>query len=184
MSENITIARPYAKAIFDIAKSGNMLTEWDKLLSYLSIMISDEIVIYFIKNKTISHELKSNLIIEVIDFQNTFSKDIQSFCINFISSLSYYGRLLCIKDIYALYKNYVNIELGRVEALVKVACSINNVQKEDIINCLSNKFNKKISALFEVDENLLGGFWVKTGDFVLDASIVGNLNSLRTKIMI
>ncbi|HIH2762158.1 MAG TPA: F0F1 ATP synthase subunit delta [Candidatus Azoamicus sp.] len=184
MSENITIARPYAKAIFSIAKSGDMLNEWDKVLSYLSIMMTDEVVVYFIKNKTISHELKSKLIIEFIDFQDTFNKDIQIFCINFINSLSYYGRLLYIKDIYSLYKNYVNIELGRVEAIVKVASSINNVQKEEIINCLSSKFNKKISALFEVDESLFGGFWVKTGDFVLDASIVGNLNSLRTKIMI
>jgi len=184
MSENITIARPYAKAIFYIAKSNNMLNEWDKLLSYMSIMIDDEVVVNFVKNKTISHELKSNLIIDFIDFQNTFSKDIQKFCINFINSLSYYGRLLCIKDIYALYKNYVNIELGRIEAVIKVAYSINNIQKEEIINCLSKRFDKKISALFEVDEGLLGGFWVKTGDFVLDASVIGNLNSLRTKIMI
>lgn len=184
MSENITIARPYAKAIFDIAKKSNMLNEWDNILSYLSITINNETVIDFIKNKTISCEVKSKIIIESIDFQNAFSSDIQVFCTNFINSLSYYGRLACIKDIYSLYKNYVNIELGRVEAIVKVAYSINNLQKEEITNCLSNKFNKKVSALFEVDENLLGGFCVKTGDYVLDASIVGNLNSLRTKIMI
>lgn len=184
MAENITIARPYAKAIFAIAKENNMLNEWDKLLSYLSIMIDGEVVFNFIKNKTISHEVKSNLIIEFIDFQNTFNKDIQIFCTNFISSLSYYSRLLCIKDIYVLYKNYVNIELGRIEAVVKTAHTIDNLQKEEIIKCLSIKFNKKISALFEIDESLFGGFLVKTGDFVLDASIAGNLNSLRAKIIV
>ena len=97
---------------------------------------------------------------------------------------AYYGRLLCIKDIYALYKNYVNIELGRIEVVIKVASAISNIQKDEIINCLANKFDKKISAFFEVDESLLGGFLVKTGDFVLDSSLIGNLNSLRTKIMI
>jgi len=184
MAENITIARPYAKAVFHIAKNANMLNEWDKFLSYLSIMINDEVVVSFIKNKTISYDIKSNLIIEFIDFENTFSKDIQNLCVNFINSLSYYGRLLCVKDIYALYKNYVNIELGRIEVVIKVASTISNIQKDEIIICLANRFNKKISAFFEVDENLLGGFLIKTGDFVLDSSLIGNLNSLRTKIMI
>jgi len=183
MSENITIARPYAKAIFDIAKNSNMLNDWDKLLSYLSIMMNDSGIVYFIKNRTIGYADKSCVIVDFLDFRETFNKDIQVLCSNFISVLSYYGRLLCVKDIYTLYKQYMNLELGRVETVVKVAYAINSTQKEQIIDCLSKRFDKKVSALFEVDEELLGGFLVKNGDFVFDASIVGNLVSLRTKIM-
>lgn len=183
MSENITIARPYAKAIFDIAKNSNTLNDWDKLLSYLSIMMNDSDVVFFIKNRTIGYSDKSSVIVDVLDFRTTFNKDIQLLCVNFVNVLSYYGRLLCMKDIYTLYKQYMNLELGRVEAVVKVASAITSVQKEQIIECLSKRFDKKVSALFEVDEGLLGGFWVKNGDFVFDASIAGNLVSLRTKIM-
>lgn len=183
MSGSITVARPYAKAVFDLAKNSNMLDDWDKLLSYLSIMISDENVVGFIKNRTISHAEKSRVIIDFLESRNFFSNNIQSFCVNFVNVLAYYGRLLCVKDIYCLYKQYMNLELGRIEAVVKVAFVISSSQKEHIIECLSKKFNKKVSALFEVDKDLLGGFLIRTGDFVLDASVAGNLVSLRTKIM-
>jgi len=183
MSESITVARPYAKAVFDLAKNSDMLNEWDKLLSYLSIMMNDEDVIGFIKNRTISYNDKSRIIIDFLESRNFFSNNIQSLCVNFVNVLAYYGRLLCVNDIYFLYKQYMNLELGRIEAVVKIACTISSSQKEQIIDCLSKRFNKKVSALFEIDKDLLGGFFIKTGDFVLDASIAGNLVSLRTKIM-
>ena len=183
MAENITIARPYAKAVFDLAKNGNVLDDWDKFLSYLSIVVDQEVVILFVKNKTISYSDKAKTIIEFLDSLNLISSNIQALCINFVNQLSYYGRLLCVKDLYALYKQYMNLELGRVEAVVKVAYIINNSQKDSIVECLAKRFNKKVSALFETDESLLGGFLIRVGDFVLDGSISGNLFSLRNRIM-
>jgi len=183
MSESITVARPYAKAVFDLAKNSNMLDDWDKLLSYLSIMMSDENVVSFIKNRTISYGDKSRVIIDFLESRDFFNDNMQSLGVNFVNVLAYYGRLLCVNDIYILYKQFMNLELGRVEAIVKIASVISSSQKENIIECLSKRFNKKVSALFEVDKDLLGGFVVKTGDFVLDASVAGNLVSLRTKIM-
>jgi len=184
MSEYITIARPYARAIFDIAKKNDALNEWDKLLSYLSIMTSDHTVISFIKNRTIDCNDKARVIVDFLDLHDSFDKNVLNLFSNFINVLSYYGRLLCIRDIYDMYKQYMNVELGRIDAIVKVAYTLNSSQKEHIINCLAKRFDKKVSALFEIDEGLLGGFLVRTGDFVLDASITGNLVSLRTKIMV
>ena len=183
MSDSITVARPYAKAVFDLAKNGNTLNEWEKLLSYLSIMTSDSNVVHFIKNRTISHNEKSNVIVDFLKSCNFFSDNTQDLSINFVNVLAYYNRLVCVKVIYCLYKQYMNLHLGRIEVVVRVACTISSSQKEQIIDCLSRRFNKKVSALFEIDKGLLGGFLIKTGDFVLDASIAGNLVSLRTKIM-
>lgn len=184
MSEYITIARPYAKAIFCIAKKYNSLSDWDNFLSFLSIVVSDSSVASIIKNRTINYNDKSEIIVDFFKSNTTFDKDSCNFFYNFINNLAYHGRLLCIKDIYFLYKQYMNLELGCIDAIVKIPCVISSDQKDDIINCLSKRFNKKVSALFEVDERLLGGFLVKIGDFVLDASIAGNLSSLSTKIML
>lgn len=180
MSEYITIARPYAKAIFYVAKKTGSLDDWNTFLSYLSDIISDSNINSLIKNRTINYNEKSKIISSFFDFDET----IQNFFINFINILSYYNRLLCVKDIYFLYKQYMNIELGCIETVVRVSCVVNSYQKDDIVNFLAKRFDKKVSAIFEVDESLLGGFLVKTGDFVLDASIAGNLTSLSTKIML
>lgn len=161
MSNNITIGRPYAKAIFSIAKRNNMLQEWDKLLSYLSIMINDENVVHFISNKTITHNEKTRTIIDFLQSYKILNNDIKSLFINFINVLSHYERLLYAKDIYFLYKKYMNLDLNRIVAVIKVACTITSYQKEQIINCLSKKFNKKVSALFEIDKKIVRWFFSK-----------------------
>lgn len=183
MSEYITIARPYAKAIFYMAKEDETLEDWQNFLKFVADIMDDSSIISYMKNRTISHSDKSGMIINILDSNLTLEKTGKKF-INFINVLSYYGRFLCVKDIHVLYKHYMNIELGCVDAIVKVPCLIDSYQKDNIINSLAKRFDKKVSALFEVEENLLGGFWVKTGDFVLDASIVGNLKSLSIKIML
>jgi F-type H+-transporting ATPase subunit delta len=185
MSEYITIARPYAKAVFDSAKNEEKLEEWDSFLSYLSSIVSNSSIISIIKNRTINYNDKSRMIISFFDnFDSTLDKEVIDQFSNFIKVLAYYGRLLCINDIYFLYKQYMNQLLNCVDAIIKVPCVINSYQKDDIINSLAKRFDKKVIALFEVDENLLGGFCVKVGDSVLDASILGNLQSLSSKIML
>jgi F-type H+-transporting ATPase subunit delta len=178
-----TIARPYARAIFNIAKNKNKFDEWDNILSYLSLILCDKNAIDFIKNKTVGYDNKAHMIINLINFKNTFDPEVKLLCNNFINVLAYYGRLLYITEIKELYIKHVNSELGRVEAFVEISNAITNEQKDEIISCLSKKLNKKVTALFNVNENLLGGFLVKIDDSVLDASIAGNLISLRNKIM-
>lgn len=183
MSVSTTIARPYARAIFDIAKNNNTFDEWDKILSYLSNITEDKNIIDFIKNKTISHDHKAFMLNDILNLTQLFEVDIKKLCNNFIKTLAYYNRLLYISEIKNLYTKHVNAQLGKLEAFIEVAFQINNNQKDEIILCLSNKFDKKVSALFKLNEALLGGFLIKIGDTVLDASIAGNLISLRNKIM-
>lgn len=185
MSEYITIARPYAKAVFDLAKNSNSLEEWDSFLSYLSSIVNDSSIISIIKNRTINYNDKSRMIISFFDnFDTTLDKKIIKHFNDFIYVLAYYGRLLCIRDIYNVYKQYMNQELGCIDAVIKVSCVISSYQKDDIVNSLAKRLEKKVNALFEVEENLLGGFLIKIGDSVLDASIIGNLQSLSSKIML
>lgn len=183
MSENITIARPYAKAIFNIAKNNDTLGDWDQLLSFWSAIIKNDSVVSFVKNRTISYSDKLLVIIKILDFCDILDKEIYFLCVNFIDVLLYYGRFVFIEDIYTLYKQFMNLDLGCMEVSVETASVITNIEKERIIYYLSKRFGKKMLVLFEVDEKLLGGFLVRSGDFVFDASIAGNLVSLRTKIM-
>ena len=50
-----------------------------------------------------------------------------------------------------------------------------------MIDGLGKKTNKKVSANYNVDTNLIGGFIVRIEDTVYDASIKHQLNLLRKK---
>lgn len=183
MSENMTISRPYAKAIFHIASKRNLLNEWDKILSSLAAIINNDLLSNFLGNRTIAQNIKSELVVDLLKSTNCYNNNLDKEVNNFIKILSLHGRLLYVKDIYFLYKIYMNNKLGRAEAVIRVAYPLSNTQKEHIVEYLSTRFNKQILASFIVDNGLLGGFLAKIGDFVLDASVYGNLVSLRAKII-
>ena len=169
MSENMAIARPYAKAIFHVATNNNLLDEWDKILSFLSIFVSDNLFNKFLCDKTIFQDEKVDIVLGLLKSCDCYSDDFGSKIDNFIKVLSLHGRLMYVKDIYFLYRSYMNAKLERVEAVIKVAYPLGNEQKEHIVAYLSKCFNKQILASFVVDDGLLGGFLVKIDDFVLDA---------------
>ncbi len=183
MSASTTIARPYARAIFDIAKNNNTFDEWDNVLSYLSFIIEDKNANDFVKNKTIGYENKALMINNILDAKSEINNNIKNLSQNFIKVLAYHGRLLYIKEIKDIYIKHVNIKLDKLETSIELATLITNEQKDEIIMSLSNKFNKKVSAIFKTNEKLLGGFLIKMGDSVIDASIAGNIVLLRNKIM-
>ena len=41
MQENLTIARPYAQAAFDVAQASNAVAEWERALRLLAIIVAD-----------------------------------------------------------------------------------------------------------------------------------------------
>lgn len=183
MSENMTIARPYAKAIFHVAFNSKLLDEWDKVLSFLSMFINDNLFNRFLSDKTVFQDKKVDIVLDLLKSCDCYSDSFGKKMSNFIKVLSLHGRLMYVKDIYFLYRSYMNTKLECVEAVIKVAYPFGEEQKEHIIAYLSKRFNKQILASFVVDDGLLGGFLVKIDDFVLDASVYGNLVLLRTKIM-
>ncbi len=181
MALSTTIARPYSKAIFDIAKNKNKFDEWDNALSHLSILFENKNLIDFIKNKTISNEKKFGILQKLIE---TIDKEIVLMCENLIKTLCYHNRLLYIKEIKTLYNKLVNEEKNIIKMTIEIAYHIDNVKKNELINLLSIKFNKKIAAFFIINEKLLGGFLIKIEDFVIDASINGNIKFLKNKVFI
>lgn len=184
MSVSTTIARPYAKAIFNIAKHKSEFDEWDNILSYLSLIAENKNGIFFIKNKTIGHEKKAQIINDILISKNILNDNIKILLNNFIKTLAYYNRLIYVKDIKDIYIKYVNIYLSKIEAHIEIANNITQELKDEILKCLTKKFNKEISAVFQINESLIGGFLIKIEDSVLDASILGNLNSLKNKIIV
>ena len=50
MAENLTIARPYARAVFDLALETKSLDKWQDMLSAMAVACSDETFLSFLKN--------------------------------------------------------------------------------------------------------------------------------------
>ena len=70
------------------------------------------------------------------------------------------------------------------EKLAKIESSVpmNPEEKQKVDNILMNIFKNKINSYYETKPALLGGFKITVGDWKLDASILNQLNLLKTNL--
>ena len=172
MAEISTIARPYAQAVFDLAKEQSQLQVWSDTLSLLSHVVEDEAVNSVINDSKLLDTDKEKLILDIC------KKNINKEGENFVKLLIENKRLLILPFISKAFENLKANEEGSVTANIVVATKITKKETDEIIKNLEKKLNKKIEATVEIDQSILGGSVITVGDTVIDASVKGQLESL------
>jgi F-type H+-transporting ATPase subunit delta len=77
---------------------------------------------------------------------------------------------------------YVNKALGVAIAEVRSAKNLTPEEIRDLADTLSKKVGKKVELDIRTDPKLLGGFVVKIGSEIWDASVIGKINKFRESL--
>ena len=178
MSLELTTSRPYAKAVFDLAKEQDQIVLWSERLAFLSDLQNNEEVSSVLARPDIAHSEKADLLISL------YSKvDNEQNCINFIKLLAENDRLDCFSSIFEAYSE-LKFELeNTVEAEVITAVKVTKKYLETIKKALSKRLGKTVSIKQSIDTQILGGAIIKAGDIVIDGSIKGKLNKLANTLI-
>ena len=169
MAEISTIARPYASALFSLAKEKKCLAGWSKMLGLLSVVVSDPQAKAFISNSKILDSEREKVILELC--KSNIDKNIE----NLIKLLIENKRLLVLPEIAKFYEELKDADEGVVEAHIIMA---EKPTKKIVIKSLEKRFNKKIEGKVEINKSILGGTKIIVGDTVIDASVRGQLDNL------
>lgn len=113
--------------------------------------------------------------------QKIFEKKISNETASFINFVVEKNREDILFDIFKEFIALADKKNGIVKAKVVSASDLNDQLKQKMIDDLSKKTNKKVSANYNVDTDLIGGFIVRIEDTVYDASVKHQLNLLRKK---
>ncbi len=173
MSVYITLARPYAKAIFNQAKSANKVQQWSQWLEYLEILTTDSEMDVFIRSPKSSKEQVTDLLVDIA------GDNIDDEARNLIKLLTMNKRLAIVTDIRALYEQYRADDEGSVNVQVTVAYPLEDNERNTIISALQATLDKKIQIDTTVDPSIIGGIVVRAGDHTIDGSVLGNLKRLE-----
>ncbi|QCI15712.1 F0F1 ATP synthase subunit delta [Buchnera aphidicola] len=173
MSLEDTIARPYAKAIFETAVENNSIEEWKDLLIFISKISSYKKMKNFLSG-SLSSKYLSKVFIEV-------SKDmVTKNSINFIKLLAENQRFKISKNILkkflqleACYKNIIVVEL-------KSGSPLKDWQFKYIKEKLEQFFSRKIKFVCKRDADIIDGIIVKINDTVFDLSVQNYLKQLSS----
>lgn len=173
MAEKMTIARPYAKAIFECATEAQKITEWAEALWILSVVAKDKQVNALLREDAISKLEIAELFLAVC--KSNLGEPLQ----NLIVLLAQKKRLQILPEIEALYKKMQLDSEDRIEVQFESPVSLDKRQEETYQQILEKHFARKVTMACAINTDLLGGFLAQAGNFVIDASIRGSLTNLK-----
>ena len=169
MAELTTLARPYAKAVFDAAKEQDAVDYWDQALALAGLIAANEAVKNILANPGLSERRKAEL------FFDTAEEQLPEALRNFLLILSENKRLALLPEISILFAFY-RAELERtVKIKVSTAYEMTPEEQQHLAQALSKKLERKVALETVVDRSLIGGVVVNSGDLVIDASVRGKL---------
>jgi F-type H+-transporting ATPase subunit delta len=173
MIEKTTLARPYAKAIFDIAKGSGNFSDWSQTLWLLVELAENVEVKRLLSNSTIPAETMATF------FEEIFPRPLNEQEKNLLHILAVKRRLAVLPEIAGLYEKLCN-EAEQVLPLQFVSViPLTEAQIKEYSTLLGKRFGKTIQLENQIDPDLIGGFWIKAGDTVIDGSIRGRLEQLK-----
>ena len=176
MAEISTLARPYAQAAFELAKSQKALSKWSEMLGLLSAIVEDKRVYGLIGNPKASKELISGLIIDVA------GQKLNAQAQNFVKLLVENGRLRLLPQVAVLFEAFKADEESTLQAEVISAFELSSEQKSKIAAALKKRLGREVTVVTSVNANLLGGAIIRAGDLVIDGSASGQLNKLASTL--
>jgi F-type H+-transporting ATPase subunit delta len=177
MAEPVTIARPYAEAVFSLAKERGELQKWSAMLGLIAGIYHDEQVQKAIANPNATNNDIENLMLAVC------GERIDGAARNFIQTLVHNRRLPVVAEVRELYEQLRAEDEGMAEAKISSAFPLENAQLEQLVALLSSHYRKKINPSVSVDSDLIGGIKVQVGDKVWDASVRGRLQDMAAALM-
>lgn len=172
MAEAITVARPYADAVYKLAVASNKLSEWSKMLQLAAAIAEDEQVKLLIGNPVVSVKQLIEIFLEI--GQGKFNAEGG----NLVMLLIENKRALVLPQISQLFEQLKAQHDGVLEAKIISAFAMESKQIKKLIDDLEQKFKHKIEAQISVDPELIGGIKVEIGDEILDASVRGKLEAM------
>ncbi|MCK5719884.1 MAG: F0F1 ATP synthase subunit delta [Thiomargarita sp.] len=176
MAELATLARPYAGAVFDLAKTTNSLDTWSNNLKFLEIVVQDDQINNIIHNPKIDKNTISNLLLDIC------SEQLDQVGINLLKVLLENKRLAVIPQLVAQYELLKAHNQGFLKVEIAASYPVEQAQQETIKTILQKRLGKTIDINITLDESLLAGCLIHAGDDVIDLSVKGRLQQLATEL--
>ena len=170
MEELRTIARPYASAVFDIARNKETLSEWSMFLKKSSELLDQEEIRSLIKTPGLNKKTVAEIFFELSVEENETTENKALFS-NFLNVLSENKRLNIITMVSNQFEQKKQKAEQAAEVLLTSAVALPKEDIEKIKQALGEKLGKKIELNSSVDETLIGGAVVKIGDHMIDGCV-------------
>jgi F-type H+-transporting ATPase subunit delta len=176
MSSLTTLARPYAKAAFELASADRDLAGWDERLTLASEIVSEESMANLLDNPLVQAGQAVRIMVDTAG--DAFTERFR----NFVAVLGANERLSLLPQITVLYRQLREKAEKRLSVRVVSAIPLDDDQAQRMRDALARRFECEIELQNDIDARVIGGAVVYAGDQVIDGSLRGRLQKLSTSL--
>jgi F-type H+-transporting ATPase subunit delta len=172
------IAMRYAKALFK--QKPNERTAADKNIEALSVvaeLFKQKEAGRIMRSPVVPSDLKSSLLDYALKQAGVVGGDLEKFLRTVLSA----GRIALIPEILSAYIDLINTMEGKAEAELISAVSLPEAYVSQIEGAVSKVLDKKVHIKTVVDSAILGGFIVRSGNYLVDLSLKTKLDGLAKR---
>ena len=180
MSELTTIARPYAKAVFDFAIEQRSIDKstvkkWEEMLGFLAEVVENDTMKDFLTSSFSAEKLADTVI-------SICGEQVDQYGQNLIRLMAENKRLTVLPIVFKEFQHYVEEYNAIAEVQVTSAQPLSIAQQEKVAAAMEKKLARKIKLNCNVETSLIAGVIIRTDDFVIDGSSRGQLNRLANEL--
>lgn len=175
MAKRDSAPRRYADAAFEIAERDGSLEAWRRDLDLAAAELEGSELMSVLANPALPLEQRQTVVKGVFA---GLDKPVQ----NLILLLVRRRRIEQLPRIAAEFRRLDDLRQGITNATATSAVPLSATETRALTARLEQMTGGRIALHTDVDESLLGGLIVRVGDRLIDGSVRGRLERLRTKL--
>jgi len=176
MADRMTIARPYAKAAFEEARTTNKLGTWSEALGTASQVVQDPRVQQLLGNPSVTNTDLAKLVNDLAGTQ------LDELGRNFVQTLADNRRLDYLPEISNRFDELKDEAEGVIDVTVTSAAPLENGQRELLSAALQRRLKRQVRLHCQTDPTLIGGAVLRAGDLVIDGSVRSRLDRIAYEL--
>jgi F-type H+-transporting ATPase subunit delta len=176
MAQAITLARPYARAAFEVAHAASSLDSWSQSLAFAgAVAANPQVAAIGNDPRVMPAQLVALHMPEGVSADAPFAQ--------FLGEMAEQSRMALLPEVAELYEAMKRDSESRLLVKVTSAMTLDAAQAEQLKASLKRRFKREIELETSVDASLLAGVVIDTGDEVIDGSARGRLERLASTLM-
>ena len=172
------LAERYTKALWQIAEERNEVEKFDKELSSVCELLSQnqDIETFFV-NPVIKKGDKKEIL------QKSFAGKIDDEIYNFLNLLVDKGRMFLLSDVQKLFEQKIAEKRNILNVEVQTVIALDEDMKEKLTGKLQKITGKNINIINNIEPSIIGGVILRFGGNVIDGSVQTQLKRIQKQLI-
>ena len=183
MADFSTVARPYARAVFELAQDSGDLDGWSEALAAAAAITGDRVARDYLRRPGLG-------VGQRIDFVGSLAGSLPGGQVlaspagrNLLALLAENDRLDSLGEISKQFDARKAEREHKVKVRLVAAANVDTATANRIAGALGKKLGRTVELELEIDSSLVGGAIVRAEDMVIDDSIRTRLTRLTSSLV-